>query len=608
MAFERAVASRRYRRVVLCISAQTGKTDALLDIIGQRLDQKPVPILYVGPNRQFLLEQFEPRLMALLDEAPSLAGKVAKGKRATKSRKVVSGVPLRLAHAGSSTALKSDSVGLAVSDEVDELLANVKGQGDPVGLIEARGDAFPDFVHAVVSTPTRGAKETELDERSGLEFWKVLDGEDVDSTIWKLWQAGTRYHWTWRCPHCLQRFVPRFECLDFKGKADLAASPSEARASAQIVCPRNGCLIGDDEREGMNATGLYLAPGQDVTDDDVVVGEPASSETMSFWVSGLCSPFRSLGDRAAAWLEAAQSGDADRVQTVINAGFGELYAPTAGVAPEWQEVEACALPYKSGGDDMPAGVRFLVGAVDVQRSKLVYVIRGFGVRQESWLIAFGEIWGDTRLDDVWLDLWETVIDRRYGDKPVSATFIDSGFRPNDPELAGGGLHKVYEFCRRHPRQVMATKGASTKPQRPVTVSQLDITPAGKRPKSQFINFAKLDSDELKEWVHSRVRWPKDQPGGWHLPSDITEAYCREIVNEARMPRPAAIEGGPNRGYQWIGRGAHDFLDAEAMAFGCAKMIGLDRVVDRPPPPRDPPPPAGPTSPWLGGRTTNWLRR
>jgi hypothetical protein len=67
--------------------------------------------------------------MALLDEAPTLKDKVARGKRMTKTRKVISGSPLRLAHAGSSTALKSDPAALALMDEVDEMLANVKKAG-----------------------------------------------------------------------------------------------------------------------------------------------------------------------------------------------------------------------------------------------------------------------------------------------------------------------------------------------------------------------------------------------------------------------------------------------------------------------------------------------
>ena len=105
--FVRAIGERRYRRVIMCCSAQMGKTESLLDAIGQRLAQCPAPILYIGPNKQHISERFEPRLMQLLDEAPSLADRVARGKRMTKTRKIINGVPLFLAHGGSSAALKA---------------------------------------------------------------------------------------------------------------------------------------------------------------------------------------------------------------------------------------------------------------------------------------------------------------------------------------------------------------------------------------------------------------------------------------------------------------------------------------------------------------------
>ena len=53
-----------------------------------------------------------------LDEAPKLRAKVQRGKRMKKTLKRVAGVTLRLAHAGSSTALKSDPAGLALVDAI----------------------------------------------------------------------------------------------------------------------------------------------------------------------------------------------------------------------------------------------------------------------------------------------------------------------------------------------------------------------------------------------------------------------------------------------------------------------------------------------------------
>ena len=88
-----------------------------------------------------------------------------------------------------------------------------------------------------------------------------------------------------------------------------------------------------------------------------------------------------------------------------------------------------------------------------------------------------------------------------------------------------------------------------------------------------LDLVRLDTDYLKSWVHQRLRWPVDQPGGWHLPSDATENYCKQIVSEARVRK----QGG---GYTWVqsSRDNH-YLDAEALAFAAAYMLGIARLSD-----------------------------
>ena len=312
--FVRAIGERRYRRVIMVCAAQTGKTEALLDVIGQRLSQAPAPIMYIGPGKQFVSERFEPRLMQLLDEAPTLADRVARGKRMTKTRKIINGVPVFLAHAGSSAALKSESIALALTDEVDELVGNLKRQGDPIGLIDRRGDAYADFVHTAVSTPSAGLAEIITDPDSGLAFWGP--NSDTDSKIWDLFQQGTRFHWAWPCRQCSEYFIPRFTCLEI---------PKSAAEEAVIVCPRCGGTMREEDKKHMNAKGVFVAPGPVGRHDGTVRGDVPESETASFWVSGLCSPFRTFSQRAAEYTNAQSSGDQFRVQTVVNASFGELW-------------------------------------------------------------------------------------------------------------------------------------------------------------------------------------------------------------------------------------------------------------------------------------------
>jgi phage terminase large subunit GpA-like protein len=561
--FARAVGAGLHRRAVMAMFAQGGKSDTLLDIIGQRMDQSPCPILYVGPTSQFLTEQWEPRIMELLDQAPSLSAKVARGKRMTKTKKIISGVPLRLAHGGSSTALKSDPAGLALTDEADELLSNVRGQGDPITLVDARGDTYQDFVHAIVSTPSRGPKDVVKDEATGLEFWAQQEGEEVESRIWSLWQEGTRYHWTWRCPQCEERFVPRFSCLEIP---DIKrTTPARARAEAHLICPRNGCIIGDDQREKMNATGVYIAPGQTLDEHGNPVGDAPQSETISFWVSGLCSPFKSFGDRAAAYVAALRTGDHESIQTVINAGFGELWAPVGGDVPEWEHVRSLSLPYREG--EVPDWVMFLTSGVDVQKNRLVYVVRGWGARQQSALITSGEIWGDTSQEEVWADLSNDLLARTWDGLPIRLMFVDAGYRPGKRELVPE--HKVYEFARRHPRQVRATKGYDTR-ETPISVSRIDVTAKGSRAKVG-LDLVRLSTDYTKSWVHERLRWPEGHPGGWFLHENPAEEFCKQIVSEARVRKP----GG---GHQWITvfRDNH-YLDCEAMAFGAAHICRVHLI-------------------------------
>jgi len=541
----------------------THNTDGLLDIMGARLDQRPAPILYVGPIRDFLTDQFEPRLMNLLDEAETLSAKVVRGRRMKKTLKVVAGVPVRLAHAGSSAALKSSPAALALVDEYDEMLANVKGQGDPLGLVEARGETYADFVTAITSTPSRGLIETEHDPKSGLTFWKPADPEAVESAIWKLWQSGTRHHFCWPCLHCDKYFVPRFEQMRWPENA----TPAEAARSAQLQCPHCGGLHTDDDKQEMNSRGLYVAPGQWVEDGEVQ-GEPPENATVSFWASGLASPFVTWGTRVERYVRALASGDPDQVQTALNAGFGECFTPTSGRdALDWQEILERREPYRM--KELPGGVLRLAMAVDVQKLSLYYVIRGFGARGRSWLIDRCQLFGPTDDDEVWNALADLMLSPIAG-LQIERVFIDSGFRPNKPDA--GDEHKVYEFTRRYPWLVSPTKGRATMSP-PYRVSKIEVTAKGRKA-SYSINLVWLSTDFFKSLLVSRIRTPLEQPGSFVVPEDIDEDYARQLVSEARV-----VDGASGKP-QWVQKSrANHYLDCEALAMAIGYSLNVQRIPD-----------------------------
>ncbi len=569
---------------VLCLvcGSQMGKTDAVLDMIGWRLDTRPRPQLYVGPSKAFLEDQLEPRIMALLEEAASLKGKLARGKRMKKTRKLVSGVPLRMAWAGSPTQLSSDQAGDVHVDELDRMGSDVGDEGDPLTIVKARGFTYRDRKVVVTSTPKKGNVEVEADPVSGLQFWRRADPRDLDSPVWKLWQSGTRHHWAWPCPHCGTYFVPRFACL----KWPKGATAEEATRSAFVLCPAEDCggVILEEHKPEMNARGVYVAPGQSVTIEGDVIGEPEAALTLSFWVSGLASPFVSFGERAAAWIESVQSGDQEQVQGVVNTSFGELYASGGGDAPEWTEVSKKRLDSGYSRGELPAGAVVPILTADVQKTGIYFVIRGWGGRATSWLIDHGKLHGDTADQDVWTDLAE-VLKTPVAGVPIRMAFVDSGFRPGKAETLP--INRVYEFCRLFSSGVRPTKGSSTPMRVPIITTKIEVAPSGKAAK-YGLDLVRLDTDHWKSWVHERVRWPADQPGAWHLPIDVDDDYCKQIVSEARMKRPSGR-------VVWVQRSRDNhYLDCEAMQAAAASLLNMQRRASALP--QTPAAPAAPAPP------------
>lgn len=551
----RAAVDPKYKQITIVCASQMAKTESLFNIIGHKLQDDPAPVLYVGPTQKLVESYSEGRVMPMIRSAPELWDRLAKGKKNKVTEKFISGVRLGFGWAGSATELSGHPAALVLVDERDRMTA-IKGEGDPVKLADARTSTYPDGKVIVSSTCTVGSVETEVHPDTGMEHWKPGTEEEIISPIWRLWQQGTRFEWAWPCTDCGSYFIPRFKHLVWSPEK---ATPEQALQNTKMACPHCGVLIDDTAKEGMNAKGRYVAPGQHVERDGTVVGAAPARTNASFWISGLCSPWRSWGRRAADFLAAVRAGDQDALQVALNTGLGELYA-MGGDAPAWEAVRQLAQGYESGS--VPEGVRLITCAVDVQKDRLIYGVRGWGWNNESWLIEADEIWGETAHDAVWTEL-DALLVRDFGsDHKIRLMLIDSGYRPGEKNRNPD--NQIYKFCYRHRGRAFPTKGHD-KQDRPVFASKIDISYKGKIVKNG-LQLWHVDTDYCKSFVHARIEWPQGEPGGWHLPSDITDEYCQQVTAEARVVNATGRA-------QWIKlRKDNHYLDIEALNVAGAQIL------------------------------------
>lgn len=543
-----AASDPKYRRITAMMGSQMSKTDGVcLNIAGHRLDDDPVPILYIGPTRSNVDSVIEPRVTQMFKSCSSLLSKLTVGRKAKKLVKKIAGVTFRLAWAGSATELASQPACIVIVDEVDRM-ETVGGEGDPVTLAEARMATYPDGTLVLDSTPTLGSVDTEVDEH-GIERWKLADPEDIQSPIWQYWQEGTRHEWAVPCPQplCGQYFIPRFKLLWWPENA----TPAQALRTALLVCPHCGEGASETSKPWMNERGRFIAPGQRVVDDEVV-GDPPDSDMASFWVSGLMSPWVSFGESASRWLRAVNSGKQDRIQATLNTRFGELYR-SKGDAPEWQAVKGCSGDHQRG--TIPDFVQRVYTTVDVQKDRLVWCTRGWGHDYNSAGIDYGDLWGDTEKPEVWAEL-ERLLDKKYDGRPLDMMAIDSGFRTT----------QVYAFCQQHPGRTCATKGKDN-PSKLFAANDVEVDRQGKKVRLA-LKLWSFDLNYFKTWVHEKIGWPKDKPGVWLLPEDVTEDYCRSIVAEQKMLLPS----GRTR---WVRTSKENHLfDCEVLQVLLAHMLDV----------------------------------
>lgn len=411
------------RRVSLLGSAQIGKTQVGLNLLGQVLSETPAQALAVLPSLNSLRMYNRDKLDRMIQGTPALARAVAdvnerSGQGSTTAvKRGARGAQVELVTASSSRDLQSRTSRVVLLEEISEYDAEVGGRGDPVDQALARTIQWRKRGEKVIDISTPGDKQGSPNR--------------PPCRITRLYQQGSGGRFLVPCPHC-----DTAQALVF---AQLIWPKGEPQKAA-YACEACGGMIEERHKAGMLAGGAWVHDNPERLDRHA-----------SYRLNALYSPFTPWAEVAAE----AEKAEADpaKQRTFAQQWLGEAW-DAAHDLPKAEILMLRRDAYPTGR--VPPGVLFLVGATDVQGDRLVWAVWGFDRYFGQWLIETGTLPGDPTRPEVW-QAHDALLRRRWTDawgkavQPLSWG-IDAGYLSTH----------VYAYCRRygqdHAPQIFALDG------------------------------------------------------------------------------------------------------------------------------------------------------
>ena len=515
------------------MGTQSSKTEGCqLGPMGWILEDRPAPIMYIGPTQSQVSKIARPRgrFDQMINGVPELLERVDLREQRTWER-YISGVQVLFGWAGSESEIASSPAKWVFVDEFDKMDA------DTIEAARSRCKTYFGGTVVVVSSPT------------------LEGGSNIDEQF----QEGTRERWHLLCPHCRDWFYPTIALLQWPQDS---VGPALIRG-ARLVCPHCGGELTDKQRR--EAPARFFATELREEGQDVRLEQLPELSHRSFSVSGLVTWAQTIGETAEIVARALRSHDQERIQRVINEQGGETFR-VRGDSPGWTAVWDLREGYVR-----PPGAVFCTIGADPAHDRIDYVVRAWGHQAESWLLEHGTINGDTSLDQVFLDL-QGLCRRAWG-MPMLMCLCDSGDRPSG----------VYAAARRD-ALIHPSKGHKDGDHR-YWSNIVDKDDRGRTVKVG-VRLWHVNVNWWAGWLYGRIRWTPGTPGAWHVHDTITEEYARQVTNEERV---TLASGGTS----WVktGNRRNHYGDCERLAAVAAYIQNVETL-----PAPDAPPPPEPTRP------------
>jgi len=530
------------KTVTWCKATQIGATDGvgnnwLLYIAHHH----PGPALMMLPTVELAKRHSKTKIAPSLRAMNCMTGLVKdvkeKGGGNTLLLKEFPGGSWSFVGSNSPASLRSVSIRDLILDDMDGYESDIGGEGDPVDLAKKRTDSFSAVAKVLqISTPT--LRET--------------------SRITKEYKRSDQSEYHVPCPYCGEYQTLEWGGVGAKFGLKWSRDPDTGQnhpETTKYLCRHCHELIPEHYKTNMLADGKWIPK------------HPERTLHRGFILSSLYSPLGwvSWEKIVREFLEAKTN--ASELQVWTNTRLA-LPWEAAGERPDWVTLKNRAEPYRIL--TVPTGGLFLTAGVDVQADRFAITLKAWGRGEESWLLYWGELFGDTEREEVWSELDE-FINRSFPHSSgiplrIACVAVDSGFR----------THEVYNWARTRSPQVIATKGAS-KSNCPVIgrPTLQDVNHMGHTIKNG-VQLWPTGTDTAKELVYARLKITTPGPRMLHFPIGLDDDYYRQLTAEKFITRYTK-DGFPEKRWILPSGSRNEALDVEVLALAAAVRAGLNRM-------------------------------
>lgn len=542
------------KRVVFMKSAQIGATEAGNNWLGYVIHRVPGSFMMVQAGLDGAKKIAQQRIDPMIDDCQVLRERIAPTRSRDSGNTTFSkrfpGGHFVLVGANSAKGLRSTPVRFLFLDEVDGYPGDVEGEGDPVGLAEARTMSFGHRKKIFLcSTPTiQGVSRIEREFTASDQRRYFVPCPHCGTLQWLKWE---RLRWPKGLPE-----RARYHC-------EGCEEPIEERHKTAMMDPGNGA-------------------GWRPTAPEEAQAEAEAAGVVGYHLSGLYSPLGWLSWEDMARKREEADRDEAKHRTFKNTLLGEVWQEK-GEAPDWERIYERREDWRLGS--APDGVLVLTAGADVQRDRIEVSVWGWGRELRSWLVDHIVLEGDTGRAEVWARLtdllgetWPHASGQRIA---LAKLAIDSG---DQADL-------VYSWARAQGRgQVLVIKGvAGFDKASPVDgPTYVEVTQGGRKIR-RGVQLWKVAGAVFKSETYRFLRLPRptdeelDEGKGWpagymHVPKGVTAEWVRQLTAE-QLVTLKGRGGFPKLEWQKT-RERNEALDCRVYARACAWLMGLDRWEDR----------------------------